>query len=211
MTRAAYEEDGAVGRGLVLDVQTAFGLGIDRPRRGDDEAGLDETRGQRVPGAGRLVREHQRHYAVGLQNPPALGEDGRHALLVVAPGQRSGARLARKAGRIGDRLVFLVGQLPAEQLRKDVAGSALEPDVEEVRQLGVHHVVVVRRIHDDGIDARVIDVVEAVARLAGDGDGRSRGRRRRSRFGHIEQIAGIAGGGGADQAHQFVDTLGGLL
>ena len=49
---------------------------------------LDQSGGQRVPRAGRLVREHQRQDAVRLQHPPALGEDRRHPLLVVAPGQR---------------------------------------------------------------------------------------------------------------------------
>ena len=112
----ADQEDGAVGRRLVLDVQAALGLCVHRPRRGDDEAGFDEPRGQRVPGAGRLVREHQRHHAVGFQDPPALGKDACHALLVVAPGQRLRAGCPAKRAGIRDRLVLLVGQLPAEQL-----------------------------------------------------------------------------------------------
>ena len=49
---------------------------------------------QRVPRAGGLVGEHQRHDALGLQHPAALGEDGCHALLVVSSGERLCALLA---------------------------------------------------------------------------------------------------------------------
>ena len=38
-----------------------------------------KTLGQRVPGAGGLVREHHGHDAVGLQHAALFGEDGRHA------------------------------------------------------------------------------------------------------------------------------------
>ena len=72
----------------------------------------------------------------------------------------------------GNCFVLLVGQVPAEQLGEDMAGGALEPDVKEVRQLGVHDVVVIGRVHDHHVDASVLDVVEAVRRLAGDRNGR---------------------------------------
>ena len=42
----------------------------------------------------------------------------RHALLVVAPGERLGALLAGELGRVGDRLVLLVGERAGEQLRQ---------------------------------------------------------------------------------------------
>ncbi len=66
---------------------------------------------ERIPGARGLVGEHQRHDAVRLQHAAALGEDGGHALLVVAVGERLGALLAPELGGVGDRLVLLVRQL----------------------------------------------------------------------------------------------------
>ena len=112
---------------------------------GDDEACLDQPARERIPSAGCLVREHEGHDSVRLERPAALGEDRCHSLLVVA--MREGARtaLAGEPSRIGDSLILLVGQPATEQLREQVTGSALEPDVEEIGQLGVHHVVVVRR------------------------------------------------------------------
>ena len=74
-TGTAGEEDGAVGGGLFLDVHGAFGLGIDRPGGGDREAGLHQALGQRVPGTGGLVREHQRHHAVRLRRKHARPAD----------------------------------------------------------------------------------------------------------------------------------------
>ena len=65
--------------------------------------------GKRVPGPGRLVGEHQRHDAVGLQHPAAFGEDRRHPLLVVPSGERPCALLAPEPCRVGDGLVVLVG------------------------------------------------------------------------------------------------------
>ena len=48
---------------------------------------LHETLGQGVPGPAGLVGEHDRHDAVGLDDPAALGEDRGHPLLVVAAGE----------------------------------------------------------------------------------------------------------------------------
>ena len=86
-TRTAGKKDRAVGSGLVPDVQAAPGLGVDRPRRRDRETRFHQTRGERIPGAGRLVREHQRHDAFRLQDPTTLGEDRGHPLLVVLTGE----------------------------------------------------------------------------------------------------------------------------
>ena len=69
-----------------------------------------------------------------------------------------------------------------------MAGGALEPDIEEVRQLGVHDIVVIGWVHHHCVDASVLDMVEAVTRLASDGD------RRRGAFLHAwasEEIARI--------------------
>ena len=116
--------------------------------------------------------EHEGHHPVRLEDPLTLREDGSHALLIVATRTRLGALLTLESSHIGDRLVVLIGQVAAEEFREDVASCPLEPDVEEVRQFRVHDVVVVRGIHDDRVDAGVLDVIEAVAGLAGDRDGR---------------------------------------
>ena len=58
-----------------------------------------------------------------------------------------------KAGWIGDGFVVLVGQFVGEEFGEEMADAALEPDVEEVGQLGVLHVVVVRWVYGNVIDA----------------------------------------------------------
>ena len=154
------------------------------------------------------MSEHQGHDALRLQDPAALGKDGRHSLLVVPSCERPGALLALEPGRIGDGFVVLVGQVSAEQLGEDMAGGALEPDIEEVRQLGVHDVVVIGRVHDHRVDAAVCDVVEAVARLAGDGH---RWRREFRRVGIVEQATSVAFRFGANQRDEFPDAFSGLV
>ena len=189
-------------------METAFRLGIDRPRCRDRKPRLHEALGERVPGPGRLVGKHQGHDAVRLERPAALREDGRHPLLIVLPGKRPRALLAPESRRIGDRLVVLVGEVAAEQLGKDMAGGALEPDVEEVRQLRIHDVVVVGRVHDHRVDAAVLDVVEAVPWLAGDGDG---WRDVLHVVGTLEQVVRAGVRSQTNQRDQLVDALGGLL
>ena len=169
----ADQKNGAgFGSCLVLDMQTALSLGIDRPGGGDEKACLHQTGGQRVPGAARLVGEHQGHDAVRLQHPAALGEDGRHALLVVPTRQCPGALLSLEPGGIGDGFIVLVGQAVAEQVGEDVTGGAFEPDVEEVRQLGIHDVVIIRRVDDHRVDAAILNMIEVVSRFAGNVDWR---------------------------------------
>ena len=204
---AADQKDGAVGGRLVLDVQAAFGLGVDRPGRGDGEARGHQPRGERVPGTGRLVREHQGHHPVGLQGSATLGEDGRHPRLVVATRKRLRPFLALKPRRVGDRFVVLVGQLAAEEFGEDMPSGALEPDIEEVGQLGVHDIVVVGRVHDDHVNAAILDMVKAVARFARDGDRRGRIRWRGA---VVEQIADTVRVG-AHQRDEFLDASGGLF
>ena len=60
-----------------------------------------------------------------------------------------------------------------------MAGRAFEPDIKEVRQFGIHNVVVIGGVHHYSVDAAVPDVVEAVAGLAGNRDRRRRIARHR--------------------------------
>ena len=140
-------------------MQALLGLGVDRPRGLDRKACLHQRHAERVPRLGALVGEHDRHYAVVAQDPLGLREDRRHLRLVVGVRELL-ATLAhvREARQIGDRLVLLIGQLGGEQLRMDQPERALLPDVEEVRQLGIHDVVVVRRVDADKRDRPILDV-----------------------------------------------------
>ena len=137
-----------------------------RPRGLEGEAGADEGGGQGVPGFHLFVGEHDGEHAVVTQDAGHLAEAGSHLALVVAGGQLLGfawlAALERgrkrdgegdahalEACRVGHRLVILVGQRVTEEVRVEMAGAALEPDVEEIAQLGVHDVVVVGWVHAD--------------------------------------------------------------
>ena len=103
----------------------------------------------------------------------AFGEDGCHALLVILPCQHSSAFLPLESGRVGHCLVALIRQMSAEKFVEQMTGRSLQPDVKKVRQFSVHHIVVVRRVYDDSVDAGVFYMVEAVAGLACDVDGRA--------------------------------------
>ena len=109
-----------------------------------------------------------------------------------------GAFLAAEPRRVGDRLVVLVGEMAAEELGEDVAGGALEPDIEEIREFGIHDIVVIGRVHDHGVDAAVCDMVQAVAGLAGNRDPR--------RLPGFEQSLPF----GAGQRDELADAFGGL-
>ena len=121
-----------------------------RPGRDDLEAGLDERRGQRVPGLHLLVREHHREDAVRSQDTEAFAEDVLHLPCVVTVGHLLlAATQGREAGRVGYRLGVLVGQRPREPVRVEVTDRPLEPDVEEVGELRVLDIVVVGRVDAD--------------------------------------------------------------
>ena len=116
--------------------------------------------------------EHHCENAIIGEDPESLLKRRCHLALVVA-----GSELllfsaqAREAGRIGHRFVVLVGQVVSEQIRVDGTESALQPYVEEVRQLAIHDVVVVRRVSEHKIDATVLQVVQIGCRGQGEFDG----------------------------------------
>ncbi|MCY4057645.1 MAG: DUF1156 domain-containing protein, partial [Gammaproteobacteria bacterium] len=74
---------------------------------------LKRTAGHVFPELFRRALADKENEAVA--NPAALGEDRRHALTIVARGERRGALLAPVARRVRDRLVLLVGQRAAEK------------------------------------------------------------------------------------------------
>ena len=92
---------------------------------------------ERVPGVDALVREHDGHHAVGLEDAMRLAERAREQLLVVTVGKLGrgdGSLLAlTTAGvrrnvleerRIRDRLGLLVGERLRDELRPRVAQAS---------------------------------------------------------------------------------------
>ena len=100
----------------------------------------------------------------------AFFENGGHSFLIVKVSQCLGLFLSPELGRVGDCLVILVCNWECEEFRVDIACRALEPDIEKVRELRVHDIVIVGRIHDYGVDALSVDVVKMVRWCAGEGD-----------------------------------------
>ena len=92
-----------------------------------------------------------------------FGEDRGHAILVFKASKYFRTFFALEPSYIRDRLIVLIGQVPAEHLRETMAGGTLEPDIKKIRQFGVHNIVVVGRVHDDRIDTTLFDRIKAVA------------------------------------------------
>ena len=154
--RTAYQQYRRAHGGLPSDVKGLLGLGLHRPGAGDAEARLDESGYQRVPSAGGLVREHDGHDAVVLDDAAALDEDLPHLGVVIVGGQIARGLVAgycpiTKARRTGDGLVYLVRQVWLTKVGIDVANGALQPNVEEVGELRVVDVVVIGRVEHDGV------------------------------------------------------------
>ena len=120
-------------------------LGVDRPRRQDLEATLDKRPSEGIPSLHLLVVEHHGENTVVAQHPVGFGEDVRHLGLVVSPSKSFGVLPVElnKPGRVGHCLRCLVCELRIEELRVEMTGCTLQPDIEEVRQLRVLHIVIV--------------------------------------------------------------------
>jgi len=80
-------------------------------------------------------------------------------------------------------LLAVVAEVGREPLGPAVALGALQPDVEEIRQLGVLHVVLVGGIDDDGGHRPVVVAHQVRRRPLGDRDGR--GLRGAREFGDV--------------------------
>ena len=115
---------------------------------------LDERREQRLPRLLLLVREHHRQHAVVAQDAVALAEGAGHQLAVVTsepPHAPSAAdrSIGSESADVDDSLFIVVAEVSGEPVRVAMSLRALEPDIEEIGQLGVLHVVVVRWIDDN--------------------------------------------------------------
>ena len=83
-----------------------------------------------------------------MENAVHLAEGRGHFVLVILLGQVFFlAPHAFKTSGVGHGFVIFVGQFVGEEFGEEVADAALEPDVEEVGQFGVLHVVVVGRVY----------------------------------------------------------------
>ena len=76
--------------------------------------------------------------------------------------------------------MILIGKLAPEEAWFYVTCSSFQPDVEEVREFRIHHVVIVRRVHHHKVDTVVRNMVEMVSRFTGDGHRRRSVRRIRT-------------------------------
>ena len=127
-----------------------FAFGVDGPLGADDESCADELGRERVPRLNFFVREHHGERAVGMEDAVHFAERGEHFAFVILLGEFFlFASDVFKARGIGDGFIVLVRQFVAEKLWKEVTDASLEPDVEKVREFGIHHVVIVRRINGD--------------------------------------------------------------
>lgn len=120
-------------------------LGLDRPRGGDGETGLDQGREERLPGLLLLVGEHDGQDAVIPEHATTLGEGVRHLPAIEGAGLE--LRLAGRAvalplsaahgaiamtAQVDNCLVVVRTEIGREPLRAPMALRALQPDVEEV-------------------------------------------------------------------------------
>jgi hypothetical protein len=105
------------------------------------------------------------HLAARLQDAVRLAERVGHHYLVGPTRPFLGTAIARG---VGHRLALLRRRLCGEVLRVEMTDGALEPDVEEVRDVGVGDVVIVGRVRDDRIE-RGIGAGKRGGRAAGDG------------------------------------------
>ena len=98
--------------------------------------------------------------------------------------------------------MILVGEVRGEVLGKEQARRPLEPDVEEVGQLGIRDVVVVRRVHYDAIDAGIRQA-EGIGRAERNLD------RAVGSLGLEERLVAVTPDAG--KLDEFVEGLAGLL
>jgi hypothetical protein len=150
--------DGGGEGSRLLGAQPGLHLRVDGPGGRHVKAGVQQGLEDRLPGGGGLVGEDDDGDAVGLEDPMDLAEGLGEHLLKAAPGLLHPACLAR----ISHHLLGLGSEGGREQLRMEVADGALEPDVEEVREVAVGHVVVVGGVGDDGVE-----VVVGIGELGG--------------------------------------------
>jgi hypothetical protein len=121
----------------------------DGPGAGDGPAAADQAPiEERFPAFGGLVGEDDRAHAVLAQHAPALGEGLGHALLeerpILWPAVRVLLRLVlHRLARLGRERVRRIEGIAQQRMPRQ---RALEPDEEEVREVGVGNGVVVGRV-----------------------------------------------------------------
>ena len=113
-----------------------------------------------------------------LQHPPRLGEGAAHQLLIVGVGL---LLVTAVLARLRHRLAPLRRRRQREVFGMQVAEDALQPHVEERRQVGVVDAAVVRRIGDDRVEGLV-----GVEQLLGVAAGHDRRRSDLGEFAHTE-------------------------
>ena len=150
-TGPQHEDDGG-GQGVGSGGHHAVPqLGAHGPGGGDAPAGADHALEDRGPARGcpsidaglRLLEGVvDRHRVVRVGAPTGVGEDGAEAVLEEVPRPVPAAVTVL----VGDQLLGLGDEHGGEEGGVDVLEGASQPDVEEVGEVGVADIVVVRRI-----------------------------------------------------------------
>ncbi|RLE69063.1 MAG: hypothetical protein DRJ45_07105 [Thermoprotei archaeon] len=152
---AAGEEDGGADGTFLAGMGGGLHLGVNWPGGGGVEAGGKEALDELLPGGGGAVGEHDYGDPVGFEHSVNLAEGLGEEALEVFAGDLLALFSAAPAGGVVDDLLVLGGEFGFERLGVEIAHGALEPDVEEVREICVGHVVVIGRIDDDGIEGGI--------------------------------------------------------
>ena len=100
------------------------------------------------------MRIYNNERGAGLQHAVGLGERSPHHVLIEPPGLWLATVVAV---RCNNCFAAFWGELAREVIGKQAPYRSLKPDVEEIGQVGVGDIVVVRRICDDGVDGPVRD------------------------------------------------------
>ena len=152
----AADEDDAGGEGVGVDASTCgFALGSHRPGAADGEASADHRVEEGLPaGAGGAFGAVALGLLEGIIDSDREGRvrllgEAVHRLGHAVEEERLGLLLAAMAVGSGDQLLGLGHSERGEEVGEDGPQRAAQPDIEEVRQVGVGDVVVVGRVGGD--------------------------------------------------------------
>ena len=140
-------DGGGQGRRLTGD-EPGFHLSAQRPGAADHQAGIEQGVDHRLPAGGGLVGVDDDGHAARFEDAVHLLE----SLLQVLLKEALASLPAVRAVGVGHDLARFGGERGGEEFRVEMAHGALEPDVEEVGEVGVGHVVVVGRVGEHGVE-----------------------------------------------------------
>ena len=145
---AGHDVDGGGQRGGIAGPQAGLHPGVEGPGGADHQPAIQQGVDHRLPAGGGFVGVDDGGDAPRFEDALHLAEGEGQLLL-----EEAFARLkAPFAFGVGHDFARLGSERGGKEVRVEVAHRALEPDVEEVRQVGIGHVVVVGRVGQDGVE-----------------------------------------------------------